>query len=217
MFAAVCVKYLEIAKAQVKLSLRMNLLFSVLILALIPVVFGVNNLDYIASAFILERFVSLTAIILLAPVFFPEQDKNIAELAESKYTSMTGIYFVRLVLSAISLFLLIIGFIAVMLLMSCEFDVLKYIFGTFATAFFLGALGFAAYAVSDNIVAGYLLPLGYYTFNMFSGSEQLKNIYLFTLAKESLTEKYWLISIGAVFAAAGIIYKQIIKSVLTEQ
>ena len=214
MFAAVCVKYLEIARVQIKLTLHMNLLLAVLILALVPVIFGISNHDYRASAFILERFVSLTGIVLITPIFLPEQDKNIAELAESKYTSAILIYLVRFILASISLMILVSGFTAVMLLSSCEFDALKFIAGTFATAFFLGALGFTAYAISDNIVAGYLFALGYYTFNMFSSSAQLKNIYLFTLASNSLTEKYWLLGIGMMLSVTGLLYKFVGKLII---
>jgi putative effector of murein hydrolase len=85
----------------------MNLLLAVLILVLVPVSFGISNHDYIASSFILERFVSLTGIILLTPIFLPEQDKNIAELAESKYTSPTGIYLMRFLLATVSLIILV--------------------------------------------------------------------------------------------------------------
>lgn len=213
MFAAVCGKYLEIAKAQVKLTLRMNLLLAFAITILTPVIFGISNLDAAASSVVLERFVSLTGIIFLTPVFFPEQDKSIAEVAESKYTSPTGIYLTRLALAVISLFILISGFITVMFLMSCEFDVMKYIIGTFATAFFLGAAGFIAYAVSDNIVTGYLISLGYYVFNMSAGSDKLKNLYLFTLAKNNLTEKYWLFGIGAAFIITGILFKSVLRRI----
>ena len=207
MFAEVCVKYSEIARVQIKLALRMNLALAILILALVPVIFGISNHDYRASAFILERFVSLTGIALITPVFLPEQDKNIAELAESKYTSSILIYLVRFMLAAVSLMILISGFTAVMILSSCEFDAAKFIAGTFATAFFLGALGFTAYAITDNIVAGYLFALVYYTFNMFSSGAQLKNIYLFTLADNDLTEKYRLLIIGALLSVTGFLYK----------
>ena len=206
MFTAVCARYSEIAKTQVKLTLRMNLLLALTVLFITPVIFGINNLDNTASAFVLERFVSLTGIIMLTPVFLPEQDKNIAELVESKYTSPIVIYITRLVLAAFSLLILISGFIIIMVLMSCEFDVFKFTVGTFSTAFFLGALGFIAYAISDNIVAGYLLSLGYYVFNMFSSSEQLKNIYLFTLGQNGFTEKYWLFGIGTAFVFASIYF-----------
>ena len=211
MFSAVCVRYSEIVKAQVKLTLRANLIISAAVLLLTHIIFGIDNLDSTASAFILEHFASLTGIIMITPVFLPEQDKNISELAESKYTPMTGIYLTRIILAAVSLFLLLSGFTAVMILMSCEFDILKFIFGTFITAFFLGASGFITYSVSNNIVVGYLLPLGYYTFNMFIGSKQLKYIYLFTLTQNGFTEKYSLLGLGLIFIAAGILFRYILS------
>ena len=213
MFAAVCARYSEIAKAQVKLTLRINLLLAAAVLCITPVIFGIDNLDSAASAFVLERFVSLTGIILLTPVFLPEQDKNIAEVAESKYTPMTGVYLIRFTLAAFSLLFLISGFITVMFLISCDFDLPAFIFGTFATAFFLGASGFVTYAVSDNIVAGYLLPLGYYVFNMFNTGEHLKNLYLFTLAQNGLTDKYWLFGLGAAFGIMGILFRYALRKI----
>jgi hypothetical protein len=210
MFAAVCVRYLEIKKKQVKLTLLINLLIALLILFITPVIFGINNLDNISSAFVLERFISLIGIVLLTPIFLPEQDKNIAELVESKYTSCIKIYLIRFILSIISLFIFISGFIVFMVLMSCEFDTLKFILGTFATAFFLGSIGFITSAVSNNVVFGYMASLGYYVFNMFNSSK-LKNLYLFSLGKGSFTEKYWLLGIGAAFIFSGALFKHILR------
>jgi len=212
MFAAVCARYLEIAKKQVKLTLLINLLLALLILIITPVIFGIRNLDNIASAFVLERFVSLIGIVLLTPIFLPEQNKNIAELVESKYTSHIKIYLIRFIISAIFLFILISGFIFIMIMMSCEFDTLRFILGTFATAFFLGSVGFLTYAVSDNIVFGYMASLGYYVFNMFNGSK-LKNLYLFSLGKNSFTEKYWLLGIGTAFIVTGILFKYNLRKI----
>lgn len=210
MFTVFCAKYLEIAKVQIKLTLRMNLLLALSFAILIPIIFGISNLDNQASAFVLEHFISFTGIILLTPLFFPEQDKSTAELAESKYTSPTGIYIARFILAVLALIILISGFIAVMIFMSCEVDILKYIIGTFATAFFLGSAGFITCAISGNIVLGYSIPLGYYMFNMFIGGK-LKNLYLFSLENNSLTEKYWLLGIGAVLIMAGILFKYVLR------
>jgi len=208
MFAAVCGRYLEIAKKQIKLALLVNLLIALLILFITPVIFGINNLDNISSAFVLERFVSLIGIVLLTPVFLPEQDKNTAEIVGSKYTSHIKIYLIRFVLSVVSLFALIGGFTTFMVSMSCEFDILRFILGTFATAFFLGAIGFMTSAVSDNAVFGYMASLGYYVFNMFNGGK-VKIIPLFSLGTGNFAEKYWLLGIGATFAIIGLSFRRI--------
>jgi hypothetical protein len=212
MFAAVCVRYLEIAKKQIKLTLITNLLLALLILFITPVIFGINNLDNISSAFVLERFVALIGIILFTPIFLPEQDKNIAELVESKYTSHVKICLLRFILSTIFLFILISGFIIIMILMSCEFDTLRFILGTFATAFFLGAIGFLTSAISNNVVLGYMASLGYYVFNMFNASKT-KIISLFSLGTGSFTEKYWLLGIGAALIVTGVLFRYIFRKI----
>jgi hypothetical protein len=193
----------------------MNLLLVLLLMFLTHLFFGIDNRNSQDSAFILERFISLSGIILLTPLFYPEQDKNIAELADSKYTSPIAVYFTRFILAAVSLCVLIAGFGGVMIFMSSEFDVMKYIIGTFSTAFFLGAAGFLTTAVSDNIVFGYLPPLVYYVYNWFvpNAEKTLQNMYLFTLTSDSLTEKYWLLTVGAVFIAAGVLFRYIIRKV----
>jgi len=178
---------------------------------LVPVFFGISNLDYIAASFILERFVALIGILLLTPIFLPEQNKDIAELVESKYTSQEVIYIMRLAFAVLSLFVLISAFVTIMLLLSCEFGAVRFVIGTFSTAFFLGALGFAAYAISDNIVAGYLCPIGYYVLNFFLGGDIGRNIYLFSLADNSLVEKYLLLIVGTLLTATGIVARWIKK------
>lgn len=203
-------KYLRISSVQIKLSLFINLILSLVILAITPVIFGIKNLDSIASSYVLERFVALIGIILITPIFLPEQDKNIAELIESKYTSPIKTYLLRFFISSVTLFILISGFILIMVTMSCEFNILKFIIGTFATAFFLGTLGAIVYGISDNIVAGYLIPLSFYMWNMFSKSDEVKNLYLFSLVNDSFSEKYWLLGLGFLFIIVVILYKWIV-------
>lgn len=99
-----------------------------------------------------------------------------------------------------------------MLLNDCHFTVGAFIFGTFATAYFLGSLGFAAYSLFDNMVVGYMLPLGYYMLNLFSGPE-LGNFYLFSLANGSLSEKCWLFGGGVTLFAFGIVYGSLVRRI----
>ena len=201
------IRYLRILKVQIKLSLLVNLLVAIFILAITPLLFGIKYLDPIASSKVLERFISLIGIILITPIFLPEQDKNIAEIVESKYTSHIRTYLLRFFISIIAVFILISGFVAIMVFGSCEFNIPKYIIGTFLTAFFLGTLGAITYGFSDNIITGYLIPLIFYIWNMFSSSKEVKNLYLFSLVNDSFSEKYWLLGFGALFIIVVIFYK----------
>lgn len=186
-----------------------NAVLAIIFLAVTPFVFGVKYLDSAASAFVLERFVALAGIILLTPLFFPEQEGGIAELVESKYTSQLGVIIIRLAMSLLFLFAVIAGMVFWLHLGKCEFDVVKFTAGTFATSFFLGSLGFAAYGITGNVVVGYLIPISYHLLNFFSGSK-LGSVYLFSLSEGSFSEKYWLFGIGVLFIIITLAWRYII-------
>jgi cellobiose-specific phosphotransferase system component IIC len=86
-------RLLAIAKYQFKLILTANFTLAVALCLLTPIIFGIRYLDSYGSSFVLERFVSLIGIVLLTPLFIPEQDKNIAELVQSKQTEHTKTIF----------------------------------------------------------------------------------------------------------------------------
>ncbi len=145
-------------------------------------IFGIKYLDAVQSSFVLERFVSITGIILLVPIFYPEQDKNIDEVVNSKFTSQTVVIFLRLIMSLLFLGLITACFTLVMHYNGCVFDVPRFWAGTFITAFFLGVLGFTVYGISNNLIGGYLASLAYYLLNFMSG-RKLGSFYLFSLSR----------------------------------
>ncbi len=181
-------------------------------LFLTPLIFSIGNLDQAGSALVLEQFVSLAGVMLITPLFLPEQDKEIRELIESKYTDSTGIYLLRILLAALTLLVYICVFAGTMLALDSEFEGLAYIAGTFATAFFMGSLGLLAYAVSNQVTIGYLIPLGWYLFNLFTGSKYVQKLDLFSLAKGSFEEKYGLLAVGFCFVVAALLVKKMQRS-----
>jgi len=179
---------------------------------LLPFVFGVENLDSLSSAIVLEKGVSLIGIVVLIPLFSPEQDKNISELAESKYTSMACIYLIRLFLSISIIMLLVSSFVMFMQYNKCDFNIIKYIFGTFSSALFLGALGLLVYSITNNVIVGYLISIFYYIIN-FVGADKLNNFYLFSMSKNSFKEKYYLFIAEIVMITISLLYKFVLQKV----
>lgn len=210
MLITVCRKFLDVSRVQIKHFIWINAVVAFVLITITPVIFGIKNLDSIASSFILERFIALIGIILFTPLLTPELDQNVNELMKSKYTSFTFVSLVRLFLSLLILVAFIILSIFVMKLEHCDFNVLEFGFGTIATALFLGALGFAAISLSNNLVIGYMIPLFIYMLNMFAGNK-LKMFYLFSLSVNSLSEKYWLLLGALLFILAGILYRLVQK------
>jgi len=204
-------KYSLIASANLRRNYLPHIALSVLLLFITPVIFGTSNLDAKTAAIPLEMFIALNGILLLTPVFLPEQQKEIRELVESRYTSYNSVCLVRIIIAILIMLLLISCFVLYMKLNGCEFEVLSYIIGTFAGGFFLGALGLFSYGLSNHIATGYMIPMVYYILNMFSGSEHLGQLYLFSMAQGSFEEKFRLLASGVLLIILVLIVKSLVQ------
>ena len=70
-----------------------------MLFAAAPLLAGVRNLSVGETARLLDFYVVLPGMLLLIPVFLPEQDKAIRDLIRARYTSMGSIYLVRIFLN----------------------------------------------------------------------------------------------------------------------
>ena len=76
--------YLNITAINLKHNSAPHLLLAMIIALLTPVIFGISSLNAQEAAQPLEMFLSLTGIVLLTPIFLPEQNENIRDLVRSK-------------------------------------------------------------------------------------------------------------------------------------
>lgn len=84
----------QIARINLRHNFVWHLVLAIMLVLLTPVLFGTSDLDAQAAAIPLEMFVSLLGIVLLTPVFHPEQNQEIAEIVASKYVSNILVYIV---------------------------------------------------------------------------------------------------------------------------
>lgn len=197
-------KYLEITKVQLKHNAWQHLLISVLLLAASPLILGISNLDSAQSAKVLETYVALVGILLFVPVFLPEQDRDLWDMVKARYTKITTVYLTRILISVAFSALLTLLFLMVMKAGNCEMEPVKYYFGTMAEVIAFGGLGIFAYAVSDNLIVGYMIPLGYYVAGISAGYKYMKKLYPFGMLTDYET-KYWILAAGIVLMACGIL------------
>ncbi|CAM4387613.1 MAG: hypothetical protein E7L01_05175 [Paenibacillus macerans] len=193
--------YSFIARSNLKRNVLPHLLLALLVPALAPALFGISYLDAAAAAIRLERFIALIGIVLLVPIFAPEQDKDIRDLTETKPVSQTGILLVRLSTAVLLMLGIIAGFACAMALSGSEFPLVRYVAGTFCGALFLGALGLFAYGISYVPVIGYMIPLIFYALNT-AGDKYAGKLYLFSMSQGSFGEKYALFGAAALLLAA---------------
>lgn len=201
---------IKILSVNLRHNFMPHLFIALLIAFLTPVLFGIASLDAREAAQPLERLLSLAGPVLLTPVFLPEQNENIRDLIRSKRTDYLAVCVVRLIYSIF--FLAAIMGIFTYIMQCCESAVtVRHFVGGFASALFLGSLGFFFAGISQNTIGGYMVSMMYYIFN-FGIKNELKNLYLFSMSAGSFTEKYWLIGGSAVlFTVTFLLIKWIRK------
>lgn len=197
-------RYWQIEKVNLKNNIPIHAAVCVLMLLLSPFLMGVANLGAQDSAKVLEMYVALTGIVLIPPVFLPEQDHDIRELIFSKYTDSQVVYLIRLLGNIFLLAFMLSVYIGMLRYHGCEFSAGKYFCGTLAEMFFLGGLGLFFYGLSDNFVIGYMVPIVYYIAAVGGGEKYLRMFYPFSMVRGSYDEKVWLLAAAALLAGAGI-------------
>ena len=200
---------IKILSVNLRHNFMPHLFIALLIAFLAPALFGIASLDAREAAQPLERLLSLAGPVLLTPIFLPEQNDNIRDLIRSKRTDHLAVCVVRLIYSIFFLAAIVGVFTYVM--QCCESSVtVRHFAGGFASALFLGSLGFFFAGISQNTIVGYMVSMMYYIFN-FGIKDELKNLYLFSMSAGSFTEKYWLIGGSAVLIIVTFILLKCIR------
>lgn len=199
-------RYYSILKEQLKHNTFWQVLICAAMLLLSPLVLGIRNLDQIQSAKVLEMYVALIGIVLLTPIFQPEQNPDVRDLIHSKYTKITTIYGIRAVIGIVISMICVFLYMEVMKAGNCEMEVGKYYFGVMAEVLAFGGFGILAYALGDNLVIGYMAPMVYYIAAYGAGVKHLKKFYPFGMLIDYET-KYVLFITGIVCIVLGIVIK----------
>lgn len=196
--------YLEIARENIRHNLPVHAVTAGILLCLSPLILGVKNLPLADTAKVLEMYVALIGIILIPPVFLPEQNPDLRDLIRSKYTKISTVYSIRAIEAVIVLALYLGVYLLILHINGCQMEAPAYYAGTLAEMIFMGGLGLLFYSLTDNLIAGYMIPVFYYITAMGAGSKYLKVFYPFSMTKGSYTEKYWLLAGGVILMAAAV-------------
>lgn len=188
------VETLEIAKKNLRHNSLLSIAAAVMLCLITPLLIGTANLDLNSAAMPLEMFVSLIGIVLLTPVFQPEQNEEIYDLVSSKYCNIGKVYLIRTLYSVVVVILLICLFTVYMQTQGSDVTIIL-VFGTVANAIFLGSMGMLTSALTGNTVIGYMPPFLYYALNIGMGPK-LGSFYLFSMTVGNFRAKIWLLAAG---------------------
>lgn len=160
-----------------------HFLAAVFIIIAFTLLMGISALNEVQSARPVEMVMPIVGVILLTPVFHPEQDENIRDVVRSKRTSYRAICVLRVAYSVFFLGLLCGGFVYIMRL--CESAVtVRHFIGGFASGLFLGAIGFFFAGISRSVIVGYMSSLIYYAANYAFGRRIIFDLFSMTTATD---------------------------------
>lgn len=201
-------KYYQI----VKINWKYNLVWHVILVGLMcltaPAIMSMENLNPSQVAQVVELYVSFFGIILLVPLFLPDQDRIIRDLLESKKEPMYKIQIFRLLQALCCLSVFVALFLLKLQYGDCSFSFEKYFFGAIASCLFLGGLGILVFGFLDNVAVAYMVPIFYYIL-CYGAGKKLGKFYLFSMLKGSWEEKKYLLMAGIAMIIIGIVSRNI--------
>lgn len=201
-------RYEKIAFVNLKYNLLPHLAAALLLCVAAPLFMGTKNLDYSQSAKVIECYLTLLGIILLAPVFQPDLNREAADVIRTKKSPMTVSYLIRIVESLFFLLLLGTGFLWYMKGGNCAFPMMTGMFAFCANVCFTGSLALIVFSFSGNPVFAYMVPIVYYIANMGAGRKFLGKFYLFSMQAGNTEDKLCLLAAAVVFTALAVWHKR---------
>ena len=200
-------RILSIEKEHFKNHYAGHLAAALLLSLLAPVIMGMEALNQYQAGQILDVYFSLLGIVLLTPLFMPEQNKDIRDLLASREYPLRNIQLLRLLQAVVILAVLNLLVLFQMKLGECTFPFGTYFCCAMANCVFLGGLGIFAYGITDHLVIAYMIPVFYYICCYGAGQKYLGKFYLFSLMTGDLENKIWLGTAGILLTAAGVVIR----------
>lgn len=158
-------QYLNILKYNLRFNLLPHILAAIGLLILAPILFGITALDTMASAYPLELYIPFIGVILLAPVYSPEQESSILDTIRVRKMPYLLICSIRIIIAVAIIMIFICGFVLMMAALECEVSII-HVLDSFTNAIFLGGLGILASSISGHVISGYIFPLLYYIIDL---------------------------------------------------
>ncbi|MBP1045994.1 hypothetical protein I6N96_06845 [Enterococcus sp. BWM-S5] len=179
------VKVRSVAETFIRCHYLRYMLGGVLFLLLLPSIVSLENLDMFQSAKVLEYWYSLIGLLLLFPLYLPDNEEEALAIIRSKRTSYSWIVCVRLIIESVYAVFLLILLLIMMKHGHSTFSVAYFLIRGSGAAFFLGGLSALVFAVVRHPVPSLLVPFFYYLVNMMNKEEYFGYVDLFSVAQNS--------------------------------
>ncbi|GAA0182311.1 hypothetical protein SH2C18_47120 [Clostridium sediminicola] len=183
---------MKIVKYNIEVLFGVNIIIAVLYGCLIPLAFSFKNINYVEIIKISELYVPLIGIILLSYITSIEKTNIIEELSFVKKISSNFIFLIRFFINTVFIILILVLLFLYAKYQGAAFTFSKVFIGSLVTAIYLGLVALTMYNLTKNLAVGYMISFGYYFFEFSTKGKYTKELYLFSLLKDSFTEKIYL-------------------------
>lgn len=153
---------LTITGSNLRLNMKQTLFPAILLLFVIPLIYGTTNLDSVKSADLLERMAALIGLPMFVPLLKPEQNGGMDAIITMRFFPYRMIVVLRVALSLLCTAMLILAFEEYMRIGGCSFPVYAYAIRTLTVTMTLGFAGLLASVVSGNTAVGFLVSFCWY-------------------------------------------------------
>ena len=196
-------RYIKIFGVNLRHHALLPALTAVGVFVLTASFFNLSALTAKEAARPIEFFLCFVGVMLLTPIFYPEQDHDLRDTVCARKTSYFAICILRLFLSTVVLVLLVVLFVG---LMKWNESAVTgwHVLGGISTAAFLGAIGLFAAGITDNTILGYMAAMLYYLAS-YGMKEKLGKFFLFYMSMGNFKEKVWLFPGAVVLVLAAFL------------
>lgn len=199
--------YAKIIQVNLKNNYIIPFLTTMAVCCLTALLFNIKALTAVAAVTPVELLLCFTGIMMLTPVFLPEQNPAIKDVIRSKQADYVMVCFIRLIYSIVTVVLVNFIFIQIMKMQESQVG-MYHILVAVSGALFLGAIGFFVSGVTENTTLGYMISMGYYLIN-YSVKEKFGIFNMFSGAKGTYEDKMWLLLWAVLLIALTFIYIKI--------
>ena len=205
-------KYLSAGNSFIRRQYGPHLLVTLLFCCMSGFFVSFRNLDEQQAAKVMEMYAAFTGILLLTPLFMPEQNREIWLLEKSRATPLWKLYLIRLLEALTVLALVVTVFLWLMKEGNSQFAMGRLWQGSFCEICFLGAVGFFVSGVTNQVVLGYMAAVVYFFVNI-GASKYLGKLALFQMMKGEYDFMFPMALAALLLTGGGILLRERFGSV----
>lgn len=186
---------LGIVRYNSKILCKRHLLAGIVYAALLPLIYSFELLQLMEVVMVSEIPFSLLGALFLPAIVEVDFEDGIGEIISTKPMSKGWILLCRFGIGVLLLGIVTGVLLLYMVIQDSIFDFGRCYVSAMISQIYLGVVGMTIANLLRNVVAGYLTSFSYFFLEFITKGKYTGALYLFSLTKNDLSTKWWLMTI----------------------